>query len=174
MKYAITVCAVLLVTASATDMPRAQGTAQSITASRVDVVQVASGYRASKVIGSPVYNESRDAIGTIDDLIPSPKDNVTYAILSVGRLSRPRYPSDRGALCQAAGRRHRDASARRDPGFPEGVTGIQIRLAPIAPVALRDVDPRMAGPEDRMRARSGPRHTAWRSDLQACDLGAFQ
>jgi PRC-barrel domain len=84
MKYAIIICAVVLVTASATDMPRAQGTAQSITASRVDVVQVASGYRASKVIGSPVYNESRDAIGTIDDLIVSPKDNVTYAILSVG------------------------------------------------------------------------------------------
>lgn len=84
MKYAIIICAVLLVTAFATDIPRAQGTAQSITASRVDVVQVASGYRASKVIGSTVYNESRDAIGTIDDLIVSPKDNVTYAILSVG------------------------------------------------------------------------------------------
>lgn len=84
MKYAIIICAVLLVTAFATDLPRAQGTAQSITASRVDVVQVASGYRASKVIGSTVYNESRDAIGTIDDLIVSPKDKVTYAILSVG------------------------------------------------------------------------------------------
>ncbi|WP_168787705.1 PRC-barrel domain-containing protein [Paraburkholderia aromaticivorans] len=84
MKYAIIICAVLLVSAFATDIPRAQGTAQSITASRVDVVQVASGYRASKVIGATVYNESRDAIGTVDDLIVSPKDNVTYAILSVG------------------------------------------------------------------------------------------
>ena len=84
MKCAIATCAVLLVTAFATDIPWAQGTAQSITASRVDVVQVATGYRASKVIGSTVYNESRDAIGTIDDLIVSPKDNVTYAILSVG------------------------------------------------------------------------------------------
>jgi hypothetical protein len=84
MKYAIATGAVLLVTAFATDLPRAQGTAQSITASRVDVVQVATGYRASKVIGSTVYNEGRDAIGTIDDLIVSPKDNVTYAILSVG------------------------------------------------------------------------------------------
>ncbi|WNC95545.1 PRC-barrel domain-containing protein (plasmid) [Paraburkholderia sp. FT54] len=65
-------------------MPWAPGTAQPITASPADVVQVASGYWASKVIGSPVYNESRDAIGTINDLIVSPKDNVTYAILSVG------------------------------------------------------------------------------------------
>jgi hypothetical protein len=47
----------LPVTAFATDLPRAQGTAQSIIASRVDVVQVASGYRASQVVGSTAYNE---------------------------------------------------------------------------------------------------------------------
>jgi hypothetical protein len=41
---------------------------------------VASGYRASKVIGSTVYNESRDAIGTIDDLIESPKDKVSLGL----------------------------------------------------------------------------------------------
>ncbi|WP_353049309.1 hypothetical protein [Paraburkholderia strydomiana] len=41
--FAIATCAVLLGTAFATDILRAQGTAQSITASRVDVVQVASG-----------------------------------------------------------------------------------------------------------------------------------
>jgi hypothetical protein len=82
MKYAIIICAVLLVTASATDMPRAQGTAQSIEPGRCRP----GGVRlpASKVIGSPVCNESRDAIGMIDDLIVSPKDNLTYAILSVG------------------------------------------------------------------------------------------
>jgi hypothetical protein len=44
----------------------------------------ASGYRASRVIGSTVYNEIRDTIGTIDDLVVSPGDSVTYAILSVG------------------------------------------------------------------------------------------
>ncbi|MBT2792733.1 PRC-barrel domain-containing protein [Paraburkholderia strydomiana] len=84
MKLTIATCAVMLATAFATDTVPAQGTVQSITTSRVDVVRLASGYRASKVIGSTVYNESRDAIGTIDDLVVSPKDNVTYAILSVG------------------------------------------------------------------------------------------
>jgi hypothetical protein len=59
MKFAIFACAVMFATAFATDTSRAQGTAQSITTSRVDVVQLASGYRASKVIGSTVYNESR-------------------------------------------------------------------------------------------------------------------
>ncbi|CAN7782840.1 PRC-barrel domain-containing protein [Paraburkholderia hospita] len=84
MKFAIVTCAVMLATAFATDTLRAQGTVQSITTTRVDVVQLASGYRASKIIGSTVYNESRDTIGTIDDLVVNPKDSVTYVILSVG------------------------------------------------------------------------------------------
>ena len=84
MKFAIVTCAVMLATAFATDTLRAQGTVQSITTTRVDVVQLASGYRASKIIGSTVYNESRDTIGTIDDLVVNPKDSVTYVVLSVG------------------------------------------------------------------------------------------
>lgn len=84
MKFAIFTFAVLLATAFTTDTPRAQGATQSITTTRVDVVQLASGYRASKIIGSTVYNETRDTVGTIDDLVVNPKDSVTYAILSVG------------------------------------------------------------------------------------------
>ncbi|WP_175914425.1 PRC-barrel domain-containing protein [Burkholderia metallica] len=84
MKFAIATFAVILATAFATDTLRAQGAAQSITTTRVDVVQLAFGYRASKIIGSTVYNESRDTVGTIDDLVVNPKDSVTYAILSVG------------------------------------------------------------------------------------------
>ncbi len=62
----------------------AQGTQQSINASRVNVVQLASGYRASKIDGAPVFNRNKDKIGTIDDLIISPNDPVPYAVLSVG------------------------------------------------------------------------------------------
>ena len=62
----------------------AQGTPQSITEKRVDVVQLATGYRASRINGSPVYNRNKDNIGTIDDLIVSPTDRVPYVILSVG------------------------------------------------------------------------------------------
>ncbi|WP_166656400.1 PRC-barrel domain-containing protein [Paraburkholderia sp. BL10I2N1] len=39
-------------------------------------------YRASKIIGATVYNEDKDAIGTIDDLIINSKDGAAYAILS--------------------------------------------------------------------------------------------
>ncbi|WP_186310710.1 PRC-barrel domain-containing protein [Paraburkholderia sp. BCC1886] len=63
----------------------AQGAPQAITEKRTDVVQLASGYRASKLSGADVYNKSKDSIGTLDDLIVSPSgDRGTYAILSVG------------------------------------------------------------------------------------------
>ncbi|MCC8395187.1 PRC-barrel domain-containing protein [Paraburkholderia sp. MMS20-SJTR3] len=63
----------------------AQGAPQAITERRIDVVQLGSGYRASKLTGADVYNRNKDNIGTLDDLIVSPgSDHGTYAILSVG------------------------------------------------------------------------------------------
>jgi sporulation protein YlmC with PRC-barrel domain len=62
----------------------AQGAPQTINAKRVDVVQLATGYRASKIEGSSVYNSNKETIGTIDDLIIGPTDPVPYLILSVG------------------------------------------------------------------------------------------
>lgn len=63
----------------------AQGAPQAITERRTDVVQLASGYRASKLSGADVYNRNKDNIGTLDDLIVSPgTERTTYAILSVG------------------------------------------------------------------------------------------
>ena len=62
----------------------AQGTPQAITQQRIDVVQLASGYRASKITGSPVFNRNKDKLGTIDDLIVVPNNRDAYAILSVG------------------------------------------------------------------------------------------
>jgi PRC-barrel domain len=75
----------MLASAFATDTLRAQGGPSSRSPrAGFDVVQLASGYRASKVIGSTVYNDDRDTTRTIDDLVASPKDGVTYAMLSVG------------------------------------------------------------------------------------------
>ena len=62
----------------------AQGAPQSITERRVDVVQLATGYRASKLIGSDVQNSDKAKIGTVDDIIIGPADQEPYAILSVG------------------------------------------------------------------------------------------
>ncbi len=62
----------------------AQGAPQNVTAKRVDVVPLASGYRASKLTGADVYNRNKDDLGTIDDLIVSPADRTIFAVLSVG------------------------------------------------------------------------------------------
>jgi hypothetical protein len=85
MKRVITVVSmVVLGTVLTTGDLHAQGVPQSITQKRVDVVQLATGYRASKINGAAVYNRNKDKIGTIDDLIVSPTDRAPYVILSVG------------------------------------------------------------------------------------------
>jgi len=42
------------------------------------------GHRASKIIGTPVYNEQGEKVGDIDDLIVTPDRTLSYAIVSVG------------------------------------------------------------------------------------------
>lgn len=62
----------------------AQGQPQSLAAVRVDMQRLGSGYRASKVRGATVVNESGDRIGTIDDIIITRDGRESYAVLSVG------------------------------------------------------------------------------------------
>lgn len=47
-------------------------------------VRLENGVRASKVIGSTVYNEQNERVGSVDDLIMTEDDKVTVAIISVG------------------------------------------------------------------------------------------
>src|SRR5579883_347602 len=51
---------------------------------RVDVTALADGYRASKIVGATVANDSNQNIGKIDDLLVGRNDQVLYAIISVG------------------------------------------------------------------------------------------
>ncbi len=62
----------------------AQGTPQTISMTKVDPASVATGYRTSRVVGSPVVNEANETVGTIDDLIVTGNEVVPYAVLSVG------------------------------------------------------------------------------------------
>jgi PRC-barrel domain len=61
-----------------------QGAPQTLSLMKVDPQSVATGYRTSKVVGSPVVNEANETVGTIDDLIVTPTDKVPFAVLSVG------------------------------------------------------------------------------------------
>jgi hypothetical protein len=62
----------------------AQGAPQTVALVKVDTQSLATGYRSSKVVGSQVYNEANESVGTVDDLIVTPHDNAPYAVLSVG------------------------------------------------------------------------------------------
>ena len=50
----------------------------------VDVRVAATGMRASRLIGSEVYNDGNEHIGTLDDLMIDDGGSVGFAILSVG------------------------------------------------------------------------------------------
>lgn len=64
--------------------PTVQRNGNEVAIIRVDVARVALGQRASKLVGAAVVNNNDERIGTIDDLVVSPEDKVTYAIISVG------------------------------------------------------------------------------------------
>ena len=50
----------------------------------VDSSALRSGRRASKVIGSAVYNENNESIGEIDDILIPPGGSAPVAVISVG------------------------------------------------------------------------------------------
>lgn len=79
------VAGALLVGASLAAIPAfSQGTPQVVTVTRVELKTVDAGFRASKVIGSTVYNDANDSIGTIDDILITRDGKEPYAVLSVG------------------------------------------------------------------------------------------
>jgi sporulation protein YlmC with PRC-barrel domain len=62
----------------------AQGTPQTVNLTKVDVIKVATGYRASKVIGASVVNEANDTVGKVDDIIIGQDGKSPFVVLSVG------------------------------------------------------------------------------------------
>ena len=63
---------------------QAQGPPQTVQLTKVDVVKVATGYRASKVIGASVVNEANDTVGKIDDIIIGQDGKSPFVVVSVG------------------------------------------------------------------------------------------
>ncbi len=79
-----TFVAAALICGAAATQAQAQGKTQTIAATKVDPSSLATGYRASKVIGATVVNSADQTVGTVDDLIVTPSEKMPYAILSVG------------------------------------------------------------------------------------------
>jgi PRC-barrel domain protein len=76
--------AVATVLAAAPVLVLAQGPPQTVQLTKVDVVKVATGYRASKVIGASVVNEANDTVGKVDDIIIGEDGKSPFVVLSVG------------------------------------------------------------------------------------------
>jgi sporulation protein YlmC with PRC-barrel domain len=60
------------------------GTGATTGTTAVDSNAVRSGRRASKVIGSTVYNENNESIGEVDDILIPPGGTSPVAVISVG------------------------------------------------------------------------------------------
>jgi PRC-barrel domain len=85
MKKTILLVSAVITGASFLSMPaKAQGIPQTVEITKVDVQQVAAGYRASKVIGNSVLNDANETIGKIDDLLVTRDGKEPYVVLSVG------------------------------------------------------------------------------------------
>ena len=73
-----------MITAGLGGQAIAQGVQQTVAIAKVDPATAATGFRASKIIGSSVVNEANETVGSIDDLIVTPDEKAPYAVLSVG------------------------------------------------------------------------------------------
>ena len=62
----------------------AQGAPQTVSLVKVDVAPLATGFRASKVMGASVVNDANETIGKIDDVIISSDGKAPFAVISVG------------------------------------------------------------------------------------------
>ena len=83
-KTTLLVSAVMIGVASLTSHLNAQGAKQSVQIAKVDLQTVEGGYRASKVIGDSVLNDTHETIGKIDDLLVTRDGKEPYAVLSIG------------------------------------------------------------------------------------------
>ena len=76
--------AVMIGVASFAPHLNAQGVQQPVQIAKVDVQTVEGGYRASKVIGAKVLNDTNETIGKIDDLLVTRDGTDPYAVHSIG------------------------------------------------------------------------------------------
>ena len=85
MRHVLLTAAVATATALAAPMlGNAQGVPQTVQLTKVDVVKVATGFRASKVIGSSVVNEAGETVGKVDDVIIGEEGKAPFVVLAVG------------------------------------------------------------------------------------------
>lgn len=106
------------VTAQAAD-PVAGG---SIMAVNVDIVAT-TGFRASKLLGSDIYNDNGEKIGKLDDFIVGSDENISVAVLAIGGML------GMGARMVAVPAKLFEANAKGQIALP-GATEEQLKALP--------------------------------------------
>lgn len=84
MKKASIPLAAILALGLLSEPAASQDAPQTVALIKVDVTKLASGYRASKIIGGTVLNEANETVGKVDELLIGADGKTPYAVLSVG------------------------------------------------------------------------------------------
>lgn len=84
MRKSLVVASALVAGSQLSGPAMAQGVPQTVALITVDVTKLASGYRASKIIGGTVVNEANETVGKVDELLIGADGKTPYAVLSVG------------------------------------------------------------------------------------------
>ncbi len=84
MRKSLVVASALVAGSLLSGPAMAQGVPQTVALIKVDVTKLASGYRASKIIGGTVVNEANETVGKVDELLIGADGKTPYAVLSVG------------------------------------------------------------------------------------------
>ena len=81
----LTLTAILLTAGLGIAVPVfAEATKQTIVLTEVDPTVLATGWRASDIMGAKVYNDAGEDIGKLEDMIITTAGTVPYAVVSVG------------------------------------------------------------------------------------------
>ena len=81
----VTVALVSLVRVTLPAAAQVAGSSSAADATAIDTAQIALGWSVKKtLLGKPLYNDSGQKIGRVDDLIVAPDRNLSYAIIGAG------------------------------------------------------------------------------------------
>src|SRR6266446_5682660 len=93
-----------------------------------EVKAVAIGWSAKRqILGKAVYNEKKEQVGRIDDIIVTPERAVSYVIVGAGGVRRSRQTRCRDSDQPVAGAGREVRTIWRDQGSHQGLAEVRIR-----------------------------------------------
>ncbi len=97
--------------------------------------------RIGKIVGASVYNDQRQSIGTVDDVLMSSNDKATTAVTVGWRLPGHGQQAGIRAVHSAQGREQPDRDAGRHEGVAERDAGLQVQQERVSTARARHIAP---------------------------------